>query len=174
MITVGGSAAASLISGQQPSLTLAAASCLLTCLLRVCGSVGVCVCVCTCSAAESAVCPHAVPEHSVSCSRRAIGVVARPTSAPLDARSWCAACPRHFSPSLSAPLTPPLPESKSQFNVRLTFRRAFHCSRLSLSSPFFFFSANLRLKSRGPIAIDFFACKSAPLTEKAGLCKRKR
>lgn len=56
MITLGGSAAASLISGQQPSLTLAAASCLITCLLRVCGSVCGWVYACTCSAVESAVC----------------------------------------------------------------------------------------------------------------------
>lgn len=176
MITLGGSAAALLISGQpllRPWLPLAA----------LLPAFSVCVCVSVrvhlfcgwTSVYTFDLCPLCVCERSVSCSCCAIDT----TGLALLCMSTCCmrgagSPPVLLTSPLSAPLTSSLcPWTKNkqkQFNVRLTFRRAFHRSPLPLARfhpGFFFFVSQFETEVLRPIAIDCLACKTAQLIEKA-------
>lgn len=154
--TLGGSAAAWLISGQRPLRPW-----LLLAVLLPTQCVCSCVCVYTSSAAESVYIRtlhlifapfevHAcVCEGSVSFPRRAVEMMARLSSARQPAA--CEVLARRPSSSPRLCQLPSLPLSaraqKSQFNVRLTFKRPFHRSPLPLAfTTASFFAANLRLK----------------------------
>lgn len=175
MITLGGSAAGLLISGQpllRPWLPLAA--------LLPAFSVCVCLCVYTSSVVEP-VCIHSIFVPSV-CASDLFPALAVPSIRRAWLSSACqpAACEvlarrLSFSPLLCQLLSLPLSARvqktpKKQFNVRLTFRRAFHRSPLPLARfhpGFFFFFSQFETEVLRPIAIDCLACKTAQLIEKA-------